>query len=898
MNNVTRTLILSLLATCLFACNETHFLTDPTYRKQVVADLDTKREQLPQGDLFAPCDDPTLSCEEREAMQFLYAYMPIGDITDYSGAYYLENIRLSKQIREEMPWGKSIPENLYRHFVLPIRVNNENLDDARRIFYAELKERVKGLSLRDAILEVNHWCHEKVVYTPSDARTSSPLASVKTAYGRCGEESTFTVAALRAVGIPARQVYTPRWAHTDDNHAWVEAWADGTWYFLGACEPEPVLNLGWFNAPASRGMLMHTKVFGRYNGPEEIILETPNYTEINVVENYAPTGKGVVVVRDSTGNPLPDAQVDFKIYNYAEFFTVATKQSDAQGLASLTAGRGDLLVWASKGDRFGYGKLSFGENDTLTLTLDKRAGEEYAIPFNLAPPAENAQLPEVTTEQRAENSRRMAQEDSIRNAYVATFISPEAIEQLLERIAPDEKTLRERIAPFLPASRGNYQTLIDFLTTATTQKRLSDACDLLETLSAKDLRDVSIDVLNDHFNHSVQRSYSPPIYVNYLYAPRVSNEMLTPYKTYLQSQLPKEDAERFRNDPQTLVAWCQKEIKINHALNTQRIPISPAGVWRARVADVHSRNIFFVAMARSIGIPAHIDPVTGKVQYWKQKNHKKSEVPMDVNFDEAQQAAVATGFLQATYTPTPALKDPKYYTHFTLSKYQNGSFQLLRYNESDQDMGGGLTWSNLLKKGLTLDVGSYMLVTGIRLASGEVLATTTIFTIEAGKSKTIDLYMRTDKEKVRPIGTFQANATYLPIAATEPCSIMQSSSNGAFVVALLGVGEEPTNHALRDIAARKDEFEKWGGKLLLLFPNETQYKKFKPADFPGLPSTVIFGIDQQGKIQQQIAQAMRLSRATTLPLVILADTEEHIFFLSQGYTIGLGEQLIKVIHQL
>lgn len=144
-------------------------------------------------------------------------------------------------------------------------MNNENLDDSRKVFYGELKERVKGLSMKDAILEVNHWCHEKVVYRPSDARTSSPLASVKTAYGRCGEESTFTVAALRSVGIPARQVYTPRWAHTDDNHAWVEAWADGEWYFFGACEPEPVLNLGWFNAPASRGMLMHTKVFGRYN---------------------------------------------------------------------------------------------------------------------------------------------------------------------------------------------------------------------------------------------------------------------------------------------------------------------------------------------------------------------------------------------------------------------------------------------------------------------------------------------------------------------------------------------------------------------------------------------------------------------------------------------------------
>ena len=86
--------------------------------------------------------------------------------------------------------------------------------------------------MHDAVLETNHWCHEKATYTPSDSRTSSPLATIKTAYGRCGEESTLLVAALRAIGIPARQVYTPRWAHTDDNHAWVEAWVDGKWYFL------------------------------------------------------------------------------------------------------------------------------------------------------------------------------------------------------------------------------------------------------------------------------------------------------------------------------------------------------------------------------------------------------------------------------------------------------------------------------------------------------------------------------------------------------------------------------------------------------------------------------------------------------------------------------------------
>ena len=41
--------------------------------------------------------------------------------------------------RVEMPWGDSIPEDIFRHFVLPVRVNNENLDESRMVFYEELK---------------------------------------------------------------------------------------------------------------------------------------------------------------------------------------------------------------------------------------------------------------------------------------------------------------------------------------------------------------------------------------------------------------------------------------------------------------------------------------------------------------------------------------------------------------------------------------------------------------------------------------------------------------------------------------------------------------------------------------------------------------------------------------
>lgn len=894
MKTLLRDLWIPLCAVLLFSCGESHFLKDESYRNQVLQDFQQKKEALPNGDLFAGVSDASLSLSEQEALMFLYAYMPVGDITDYSVAYYLENIRLAEQARREMPWGKVVSDELFRHFVLPVRVNNENLDDARKVFYAELKERVKGLSMKDAILEVNHWCHEKVVYRPSDARTSSPLASVRTAYGRCGEESTFAVAALRSVGIPARQVYTPRWAHTDDNHAWVEAWADGKWYFLGACEPEPVLNLGWFNAPASRGMLMHTKVFGRYEGPEEVMAVTPSYTEINVIDNYAPTAKAVVTVKDVEGRTVEGAQVDFKVYNYAEFFTVATKTTDKNGCASLTAGKGDMLVWASKDGRFGYAKYSFGKDKELTLVLSKQEGETYSVDLDIVPPVEGANLPGVSEEQRKENDARMAQEDAVRNAYVATLMDEKKAAEALQPFGLKGECLAKSIQ-MLVASRGNYQTLLDFFQFAHGQGKAEQAAALLDVLSEKDWRDVPLEVLKDHFVHTAMKEGMSLVDWSVLANPRVDVEMLTPYRSFFLNQFSKEEAAAFAESPARLVDWCIEHIDVDNELNVQRIPVSPAGVWKARKADERSRNIFFVSVARSLGINAQIDAVTGKVQYVEPRDGKL----YDVNFAVRSLHRVPTGTLKVAYRPIKSLSDPKYYSHFTLSKFKDGRFQLLSYDEGDADMGGGATWGNLLKEGLRLDVGYYMLITGTRMASGAVLSQVSFFTIEEGKETKVQLVMRESKDQVQVIGNFNSESLFQPVGDPASAkSLLQACGRGYFVVGVLGVGQEPTNHALRDIAALRGEFEKWGRQMVLLFPSAEQYKKFRPEEFPGLPSTIQYGIDIDNSIQKQVYETMKLSSKNTLPMFIIADTFNRVVFVAQGYTIGLGEQLMKVVHGL
>lgn len=869
----------SIFALSLTANAQGQFISDTNYRNTVENIFKERVKTV--GKTFYNTQKENLTADEQEALKFLYAYMPLADVTDYPTSFFADNVRMSFKARKEMPWGKNVPELLFRHFVVPIRVNNEALDNARSVFYNELKDRIKGMSMMDAIIEVNHWCHEKVTYQPSDARTSAPLATLKTATGRCGEESTFAVAALRAVGIPARQVYTPRWAHTDDNHAWVEAWADGKWYFLGACEPEPVLNLGWFNAPASRAMLMHTRAFGDYNGPEEVMLRTSNFTEINLTSNYAPVAPIDFYVKDSEGKPVENARVEFKIYNYAEFFTAVTKYTDANGHTSLSAGIGDLVVWASKDGKYTYQKVSFGKDKETILTLPEGAPTSSVCALetsahtkctylDIVPPKEDPQLPYVSDEMHKENQRRFALEDSIRKAYTATFPTME-----------EAKRINERGAEYIFKSRGNKQTIVDFI------NRHSDKEDrvigILATLSDKDLRDITTEILEDSYNATTDQL-----------SPRVEDELITiPFKQYFEKAFSKKTADAFRADPMKLVEWIKKNIRLNPDKKALRIAQTPVGVMKSKITDERSRDIFFVDVARSLGIEAQKDAVTGKIQY--KKNGEWQDVKFDNTADKTSTAA-ALGTIKLTYEPTKLLDNPKYYSHFTISRIENGTAHLLNFEEGQADMGNGTTWSNTFKKGYKLDAGTYMLTTGTRLASGSVLASNRLFEIVEGQTTTLPLEIRQNTNEVSVIGSF--NSESLVTKDGKEVSLLSQTGRGYYVVGILGVGQEPTNHALHDIEKMKEAFEAWGRPVVLLFESEADAAKFNHDEFPGLPSTVQFALDKDGSVRKQIAREMKLMNEKQMPMFIIADTFNRVVFVSQGYTIGLGEQMQGVFKKL
>lgn len=874
-------------------CKEEHFITDAAYRRIVEQDFEVKKQILANApeNSFAVFD-MSLTLEENEALQFLYAYSPLIDLAGDGGHFLLANIRHSFRVRDEMPWGKKMPEEIFRHFVLPVRGSNESLDSSRMVFYRELRERVLSCgTMEEAALEVNHWCHEKAIYKPTNARTCSPLAMMSMAYGRCGEESVFALAALRSVGIPARQVYTPRWAHCDDNHAWIEVWVDGQWKYLGACEPEPRLDIAWFTAPVRRGLLMQARVFGKYTSNEEVASENANGTVVNVTGNYTDVRKMTVKVTDTLGNVVTGASVEFKIYNYGEYYPVVSLLTDVNGCAELTGGLGDWIVWAAKGNYYGFAGLKATVADSIRIVLDKTEGMVYTEDYELIPPVEKEYEALVPDSERALNDKRFMYEDSLRNAYIATFPDDAAISGFAREFGVDSS----KLSRFVKGSRGNFGEIVRFIRETSPEHR-PIAMELLDVVQEKDWQDTPAEVWKGHLTGALDFLKNPrcpeyllsgcrygDFYREYILNSRVKNELITAWRQPLQAWQTTKNIASVGDLIREM-----EQIRIVDSVNTVNIATPPAGVLTLMVTDSRSKELFFVAACRTMGIAARLNPVNAKPEY----NVGGGWQPVGFS---AQQAVCPKGELMVNNKST-SVKDPVYYTHFTISKINNGLPRSLDLGSNSQvDMGGGAFYSRIFKTPVVLEEGDYILTTGNRRRDGAVLSQVKAFTVKAGERVEVDMEIPAAADPLKVLGVIDTEIGYVPEGESKFCPV-EFPAKGYTVVALIAANQEPTNHLVRDMSALKMEFEEKGVPMTFLFTDKEQLNRFSRSDFRPLPATMRLGYDDEGKVLKMLSGRLNLANAGNLPLIVMANRKGETVFISQGYRIGLGTLILKVMN--
>jgi hypothetical protein len=856
-------------------CNHNKLISNKEYLAVIGQSFNERKELAAarEKELFSVFNSK-LSVRQTEALKFMFAFMPLNDLADYNGDFFLANINMSLRAKDETSWGKDIPEDIYLHYVLPCRVNNENLDSFRIVYYNEILDRIKGKDMREAALEINHWCHEKVTYQPADIRTSAPMSTILSARGRCGEESTLTVAALRTAGIPARQVYVPRWAHSDDNHAWVEIWCNGEWFYMGACEPEPVLDMGWFTEPARRAMLVHTKSFGAFFGNENSIIRNKNYTEVNNLAKYAITRRIFVKVLDREGQPSENATVEYQLYNYAEFYPLAVVPTNENGISQFETGLGDLIIWAYKDDDFDYKKISVGETDTLILKLNRKAKGSYNADIDLDVPIVRSPLPGPPAELVELNSIRINTENVIRQKYIDSWINSEEVKILALKLDIDTA----KLINIFSRSMGNYNEIRSYLSeTPDSLKKL--AVSLLEILPDKDLRDIKAFVLSDHLKYTIRpgnHSGEPEnkLFLDYILNPRVANELIVDWRSYFRKNLPSGLVENASADPSQIVKFINENIILANDENYYKTPITPRGVHEIKVSDVASRSVCFVAICRSLGIPSRLEPGSNVPQYFFNNSWN------DVYFADQKKPEQAKGYLKIFSAETKPV--PEYYIHFTIARFENG-----RYNTLEYDFNKKITD---FREELSLLPGNYMLVTGNRLNNSRILSNVSFFDLSENEHKTIEIKLRKDISATPILGRLDLNDV-ISLFGENKIARDKVMEKGAVII-WIEPDKEPTKHIFNDLPFLKSELDSWGGYFLFLSDYLQDGNGFKPEELKGLPDNCLFGTDNNMSILKKIIETNTFSSGS-LPYLLISDKNGNILFTSTGYRIGIGEQILK-----
>lgn len=658
------------------------------------------------GGLTIPADTliGRLDGDRRALMHLLVGTLPTTDILECEPATLLDYVDHALELRRSRAWTAALPEDVFIHYVFWPRVNNERLEPCRSRIAGELDARVTPLDMECAAIETNYWCAEHVTYAPSDIRTIGPVGALNRGTGRCGEESTLLVSALRAVGIPARQVYTPRWAHCDDNHAWVEAMVDGVWRFMGACEPEERLDRGWFDCAAARAMLIHARVFCDYTTGSVDVAPSAGRQGAAILQNltasYAPTARLTVTVTDTDGAPVPGANVRFELLNMAEFAPIAQLAADEDGRAAIELGLGTVLVHASTPDGFGEALVDTASTTAVTVTLDaERRDDDAWTPLSVsAPAAGGSRAAALTPEQKAVGADRARHAEAMRVERLESFARQSATGD-----ADTDEILR--------LAGGNWPVIARFLEAGAEPDRML----LLQALSNKDLADVHPETLDDALaaatairDHAMRmladldERTRTDLWRDAVLNPRVDGEELADDHRALQQRFDADRIALFRSDPRTL--WQEMLRGVRDAEDDEPCTGTAALLSRG-YGDGPHRGIAFVTVCRCLGIPARLNPETRSPQY----------------FDGARfvdvQARDDDRLVACTLTAPGRDDTPRYGVDWTIGRLQRTPYGM---DFSTIDL-GDVPWTDGAAR-IRLEPGTYRVITTTRLPNGSQLA--------------------------------------------------------------------------------------------------------------------------------------------------------------------------------
>ena len=116
------------------------------------------------------------------------------------------------------------------------------------------------------------------------------------------------------------------------------------------------------------------------------------------------------------------------------------------------------------------------------------------------------------------------------------------------------------------------------------------------------------------------------------------------------------------------------------------------------------------------------------------------------------------------------------------------------------------------------------------------------------------------------------------------------------ILCWINPGQEPSRHILNEIPEVLPGLKKWGGSLVFLIPGETQTGTFSPKDYKELNGYAMFFTDKKARLIHEVRKQYGKTDKPIYPVIVVADGKGNLYDYTEGYRVGIGNHLVKVVH--
>ena len=614
---------------------------------------------------------------------------------------------------------------------------------------------------------------------------------------------------------------------------------------------------------------------------------------LNQTARYAKVKTVSVKVTDKEGAAVKGAQVQFLVLNMGEYFPIAKAETDEDGTVSLVTGLGSVRVLAFLPGMEGFAQADLDtraqDEISLILTGETVEAEDWRTVDVIAPVDTPVNPDMPTPEQKAEGTRRLNEANKIRKEKKENWVNPELTAFLA---GEDEKELRQAMVDVLSEKdhtdcvcnvleehlEYGKQCAKEFKTKSGTGK-----CGEKEMNGADRFTQGAESANAECSNYKAEKSAAYTratgaesgynFYINYVLNPRVEDELLRPYRKGILSFFTEEQKADFRTNPAEIWNYIQAHITAYPDNERETVMETPYECLVSGIGTQRSQKVLFVAIARTLGIPARLNPDNKVMEYWENNQF----VPV---LKQQEGGAVLTLRKEADAVWN-------YYQNWTMGRLVGNEYVSLNLT--------GRSWEeNTLE--LALIPGTYRIITTNRLPNGNQFAWEKTFTIKEGGQREETLRLR-EAQLGDMLERISLPEFEVKDSAGNTVTCAELTKGGKKILMWLEESREPTEHILNEMLEHAEKFHEFENSISFMIRTpEAKQDPLLAKVLKMFPNVSIYYDSFEENIEL-LGRRMYVD-PDKLPLILVTNGESVGIYATSGYNVGTGDMLIRIMEEV